>query len=247
MYNHIRAGVLGRHVESGNSGKLGTSGSGVEGRNSASDNLGLLGTPSYGVYGKAGNATSYGIAGEGENIAIWANNTASGKNAYLGTPALAGDFYGDVIVHGTTRTDVLTITGGSDVAEPFSVGEERLAAGTVVVIDEGRPGRLKVSDREYDRRVAGVVSGANGVAPGLTLYDDSVGGDQLVALTGRVYALADASTAPIRPGDLLTTSGVPGRAMKALDSARTTGAVLGKALTSLEGGQGLVLVLVSLQ
>jgi hypothetical protein len=35
--------------------------------------------------------------------------------------------------------------------------------------------------------------------------------------------------------------------MKASDPSRATGAILGKAMTSLEGGRGLVLVLVSLQ
>ena len=35
--------------------------------------------------------------------------------------------------------------------------------------------------------------------------------------------------------------------MKATDQARTAGAVLGKAMSSLESGRGLVLVLVSLQ
>ena len=48
-------------------------------------------------------------------------------------------------------------------------------------------------------------------------------------------------------GDLLTTSDVPGHAMKVVDSGKAQGAVLGKAMTRLEGGRGLVLVLVSLQ
>ena len=37
--------------------------------------------------------------------------------------------------------------------------------------------------------------------------DESV----VVALSGRVYCYADASSGPIRPGDLLTTSGKPGQ------------------------------------
>jgi len=68
-----------------------------------------------------------------------------------------------------------------------------------------------------------------------------------VALSGRVYCLCDASKEPIRPGDLLTTSTRPGHAMKALDQDRVPGAVIGKAMSSLDGGTGLVLVLVSLQ
>jgi hypothetical protein len=72
-------------------------------------------------------------------------------------------------------------------------------------------------------------------------------GQYPVALTGRVYCLVDADAGPVQPGDLLTTSETPGHAMKAADSIRASGAVLGKAMTSLTSGRGLVLVLVSLQ
>jgi hypothetical protein len=74
-----------------------------------------------------------------------------------------------------------------------------------------------------------------------------VDGEHPIALTGRVYCWADASYGAIRPGDLLTTSLTPGHAMKVNDSTRATGAVLGKAMTSLPEGRDLVLVLVALQ
>jgi hypothetical protein len=40
---------------------------------------------------------------------------------------------------------------------------------------------------------------------------------------------------------------MPGYAMKATDHTRSQGAIIGKAMTSLAEGQGLVLVLVTLQ
>jgi hypothetical protein len=46
---------------------------------------------------------------------------------------------------------------------------------------------------------------------------------------------------------LLTTSDTPGHGMKATDSSHASGAIIGKAMTSLARGKGLVLVLVSLQ
>jgi hypothetical protein len=46
---------------------------------------------------------------------------------------------------------------------------------------------------------------------------------------------------------LLTTSSTPGHAMKVTDHARAQGAILGKAMSSLAEGKGMVLVLVSLQ
>jgi hypothetical protein len=68
-----------------------------------------------------------------------------------------------------------------------------------------------------------------------------------VALSGRVWVYCDANANPIKPGDLLTTSNVPGHAMKVRNYSRAQGAVIGKAMTGLKSGKGLVLVLVSLQ
>ena len=68
-----------------------------------------------------------------------------------------------------------------------------------------------------------------------------------MALTGGVYCWADAYNGSIQPGDLLTTSDSPGHAMKVTDYAKAQGAIIGKAMTSLEEGRGLVLVLVTLQ
>jgi hypothetical protein len=151
-------------------------------------------------------------------------------------------------VNGATRTKMLTITGGADLAEPFPMKESEIEKGAVVVIDEEHPGRLKRSASAYDTRVAGIVSGANGINPGIALYQEgALEGGQHVALSGRVYVQADASTGSIQPGDLLTTSATPGHAMKVSESHRAQGAVIGKAMSSLSEGTGLVLVLVSLQ
>jgi hypothetical protein len=68
-----------------------------------------------------------------------------------------------------------------------------------------------------------------------------------VALSGRVWVYADANRGAIRPGDLLTTSPVPGHAMKVGNYARAQGAIIGKAMSELKSGTGLVLVLVTLQ
>ena len=147
----------------------------------------------------------------------------------------------------TVKLHVLEILGGADVAEPFPVGSADVPKGAVLVIDEEHPGQLKLSDRAYDTRVAGIVSGANGVKPGLTLSQQGVlEGGQNVALSGRVYVLADAANAPIRPGDLLTTSAVSGHAMKVTDSAKAQSAIIGKAMSRLDEGKGMVLVLVTL-
>lgn len=153
-------------------------------------------------------------------------------------------------VNGNTRTKVLEITGGADLAEPFDIAEsEELLPGTVVSIDPDNAGQLRIAHSAYDNKVAGIISGAGDIQPGMVMGQEGsvANGKHPVALTGRVYCRVDAEYGAIRPGDLLTTSDTPGHAMKATDGGKSHGAIIGKAMTSLEEGQGLVLVLVSLQ
>ena len=164
--------------------------------------------------------------------------------------SLTWDYNGNVWVSNNLSTATLTIRGGSDLAEPFKItlGKDEAPQGSVMVIDEENPGRLKLSSQPYDTRVAGVLSGANGVNPGIQMQQQGLlEGDKNVALTGRVYVLADASTGAIKPGDLLTTSATPGHAMKVKNHAKAQGAILGKAMSGLQQGKGMVLVLVTLQ
>ncbi len=159
-------------------------------------------------------------------------------------------------VAGMTKTQVLQITGGADLSEQFDVkaapdsdsaaSPQQVQPGMVVSIDADNPGKLVVSNRAYDRRVAGIISGAGGVNPGMLMGQAGsvADGSHPVALTGRVYCWADVSTGPIYPGDLLTASNIPGHAMKVTDHVKAQGAIIGKAMTGLKEGKGLVLVLV---
>jgi hypothetical protein len=157
----------------------------------------------------------------------------------------------DATGEGKITTQVLQITGGSDLSEQFDIAapKDELAPGRIVCIDSEHSGRLVESTRAYDRTVAGVMSGAGGVKPGMLMGQQgtTADGKHPVALSGRVYCEADASNGPIHPGDLLTTSNTPGHAMKVTDYDKAHGAIIGKAMSSLGTGQGLVLVLVSLQ
>jgi hypothetical protein len=92
-----------------------------------------------------------------------------------------------------------------------------------------------------------VISGAGDFRPALVLdRRPGAAGRQPVALMGKVFCRVDADAGAIRPGDLLTTSATPGHARRATDRARAFGAVLGKALSGLDRGQGVVPVLVTL-
>jgi len=164
-----------------------------------------------------------------------------------GTITLDSDYAGE----GRIITEVLQITGGADLSERFDVAsrEDTVKPGMVVSIDPANPGRLAVATKPYDTAVAGIISGAGGVKPGMMMGQSGsvADGAHPVALSGRVYCLADASHGAIAPGDLLTTSSTPGHAMKASDYTRSRAAVIGKAMTGLSEGQGLVLVLVQPQ
>src|SRR5690606_19349378 len=120
--------------------------------------------------------------------------------------------FGNVGDPGRIVTPVLQITGGADLSEQFEIQGE-FEPGMIVCIDDANPGKLVVSSTPYDFKVAGVVSGAGGVRPGLLMGQRSkseVDGKNAVALTGRVYCWADATHGEIKAGDMLTTSATPG-------------------------------------
>jgi hypothetical protein len=147
---------------------------------------------------------------------------------------------------GRVTAQVVEITG-ADLAEKFPVSD-KVDPGMVVEIDPDHSGQLRLAHGAYNRRVAGVVSGANGLAAGAILgnlpgHEDA----PPIALSGRVWVYCDTSNGAIQPGDLLTTSDTPGHAMKVTDYARAQGAIIGKAMTGLAEGSGYVLVLVNLQ
>ncbi|MCB0835227.1 MAG: hypothetical protein KDE26_03425 [Bacteroidetes bacterium] len=152
-------------------------------------------------------------------------------------------------VNGDTKTKCLEITGGCDITEPFEMAEtQTYLPGSVVIIDPQNPGKLTLSNQAYDPKVAGIISGAGDVNPGLILSQDGLMDQgQQIALAGRVYVRASVQNGIIQPGDLLTTADIPGFAMKATDQSRAFGTIIGKAMTGLETGEGLVLVLVNLQ
>lgn len=128
---------------------------------------------------------------------------------------------------GCVTVGALHSNGGCDVAESFSLtDQEKITPGMVVVIDEMHQGSLRLSSVSYDKKVVGVVSGAGGLKPGITLGPIANGGEDLpTALSGRVYCYVDSTENAIEIGDLLTTSTVPGHAMKVTDFARSQGAV----------------------
>lgn len=143
---------------------------------------------------------------------------------------------------------IVEIGEGLDYAEVFPTAQDQLPSGTVMSIDPDHPGNLMMSTTAYDRRVAGIIAGANGIDSGVRLGSRGEDGDQPVALAGRVYCNVDTQYGAVHAGDLLTTSPTAGHAMVVKDFSAAHGAILGKAMEGLPAGQkGQVLVLVTLQ
>ncbi|MCD4695332.1 MAG: hypothetical protein K8S16_03740 [Bacteroidales bacterium] len=193
------------------------------------------------VYDNADNAT-IAIAGDG-------NSYFNSGNVGIGTssPSSKLDVRGNITIRSaSTGSIVMELGTGLDYAEGFNVSDlDRIEPGTILCIDPENPGKLKISENPYDKTVAGIVAGANGLGSGVRLGTQEFDCD--VALAGRVYCNTIATTEDIEPGDLLTTSSIPGYAMKVTDFNNSHGAILGKAMESLEKGKrGQILVLVTL-
>jgi hypothetical protein len=200
---------------------------GVQGISADSGASGVYGTNTGGGFGVAGDSRDgVGVLGRGK---------------------IAGRFEGDVEVGGNLVVQGDVILANADCAEDFDIsGNEQIELGMVMVIDP--EGRLQQSHQAYDKRVAGVISGAGGYKPGIILDKQAAQGNRMpVALLGKVYCKVDAQYSPIDVGDLLTTSPTPGHAMKADDPLKAFGAVIGKALRPLEEGQELIPILIALQ
>ena len=153
----------------------------------------------------------------------------------------------EAMARNITVTGEINLANAADCAENFDISAESCAEpGTVMALDE--QGTLQESFRPYDKRVAGVISGAGNYKPGLVLdKQQSPCNRKPIALLGKVFCKVDAQFGPIEVGDLLTTSPTQGHAMRVADPLRAFGAVIGKALRPLAGGQGLIPILIALQ
>ena len=213
-------------------------------------------TSNTGVYGHSvrGTGVEGRSDGSGDGVTGWSGNGSGvagislrGNGIYGRTEddlfGNAGYFEGNVRVTG----DICLGDAAGDCAEDFDVVDITEATpGTVMVLDER--GAVRASHQPYDSHVAGVVSGAGKLRPGIILdRGSSAPNRRPLALIGKVYCKVDAGFGSIGIGDMLTTSATPGYAMKVVDRTKAFGAVIGKALEALTEGTGLIPVLVGLR
>lgn len=151
---------------------------------------------------------------------------------------LSAHFFKPIKVDGGVR-------GSGGYAEIFA-SEEKVLPGTVLVI--GGNGLLAPCSGECDTRVVGVALADIDIPESDTEGErenkEESSHQVTVAMAGQANVLTDPQYGSISPGDLLTTSPTSGCAMLVKDRARASGAIIGKALSSLDEETGLVRILV---
>lgn len=124
-----------------------------------------------------------------------------------------------------------TTVQAADVAENY-ISSETLEPGDIVMpASDGNNRAIKKTTSPYQPQAIGIVS----TEPGITLNSAAKTDKEHpylypIALQGRVYLKVTGENGSINPGDVLTTSSLPGVAMK----ATTSGPIVAKALDSYD-------------
>jgi hypothetical protein len=237
------------------------------------DSILTFGNIETGRYGWIGISNGPGepfqvMGAGGDDLALGANNVegmrilALNGNVGIGTTApgaplevngsvkLSANSGGSITFQdGTTQSTAYTgVICGGDYAESVDVTGNRTnyGAGDVLVIDPNAPGKFLKSAEPYSTVVLGVYSTKPGTV-GRRQTTPKSADEVPMAMVGIVPTKVSAENGAIKPGDLLVTSSIPGFAMKGTDRPRMLGAVIGKALGSLESGTGVIEIGVALQ
>ncbi len=194
------AGVWGRTEEAdGVVGQGGSNGRGVVGVSTGRAGVEGNSTSGVGIWGSS--QTNEGVHAQTQSPteqAVSASNlNPNGTGAAIfgkkeGDAGHAGFFDGHVYVTKTLTVKGDIVLENSDCAEDFDItGLEKVEPGTVMVIDQ--EGALRQSEQAYDKRVAGVISGAGNYKPGLILDKQESSRNRMpIALLGKVFCKVDA-------------------------------------------------------
>jgi hypothetical protein len=251
------SGLVGPQGPAGVAGAAGATGAqgpaGATGPAGASP-WGLSGLNTYYTQGNVGIGTTT----PGSTAAAVPVQTATGSvtipagTAYnLDTNGLIHSSTGYVFPDGSIQAIAFNPANcGADYAESVEVSGERTnyEPGDILVIDGHAPGKFLKSNQAYSTLVAGIYSTKPGFVGRLQPEDAKSKAEEVpMAIVGRVPAKVTAENGPIQVGDLLVSSSRMGYAMKGTDRSQMLGAVIGKALGSLDSGSGVIMVLVTLQ
>jgi hypothetical protein len=189
---------------------------------------------SYSIMFHAEPSVAGGDAGAAESVASMFFLASASAN--LGSTA--GNTGAFIFSHG-----IQTRNGSYDVAEDYPTRDDTLEPGDLVAVDKNEKGFVTKTSQAYDYSVLGVYS----QKPALRLSQDDVtinGGRAIpVALAGRVPVKVSTESGEIKSGDYLTSSSIPGVAMKATKSSVVIGQAM-EPFTSADGGIGRVMAFI---
>ena len=217
---------------------------------------GVTGTSAFGggVNIQGGLATASGAYNYVGSVAL----QSSGGNVGIGTvaPAYNLDVAGVAraqsgIIYPDGNKQTVAWTGvlcGGDYAEAIDVNGDlkHYGPGDVLVLSSDKDGEVEKASEPYSTMVAGIYATKPGVIGRRQSLSKDIP-DVPMAMVGIVPAKVSAENGPIHRGDLLVTASTPGYAMRGTDRSRLVGAVVGKAMSSLDSGTGVIEVLVTLQ
>lgn len=210
-----------------------------------------------GVFGQSNSAATYMSGVRGENtgtgfggyftsengVPLKAETRNGPGNAFeIGAP-FGGDLVFRVDMDGNVFADGPYSSAGADVAELLPAADG-LEPGDVLVV--GADGVLTRSSKAYQPTVVGVYSTKPSLIGGVR-EGESQDGKAPLAIVGVVPVKVSAENGPISAGDLLTTAGIPGHAMRCAEVELCFGRSLGKALEDLPAGTGTIQALITLQ
>jgi len=222
-------------------------GAGVHGRYSGicCGGIGVLGVSDDGDGVRGNSANSFGVTGfssEGTGV----RGISIGGDLFVGQNPSGTRFR--VANNGNVHAPAYQAL--PDFAEqilPSPADESRLEPGDVLVAAADVDRSVSRSRRPYSTSVLGVYSTAPGFIGVEHPLESSSSATIPMAVIGIVPCKVSAENGPIRRGDLLTTSSTPGHAMRCTDRRKCIGAIVGKALATLDRGTGVIKVLVTLQ
>jgi hypothetical protein len=220
----------------------------------------------YGVYGKANGVNGIGVVGFAANPSMTNASPIGVLGRTLSPVGVAGQFInsaatGNILIAQNNFGNVWRVDnagneymngtshiGGADFAEAILPVKAALAyePGDVLVIATSGDRKVELANESYSTRVIGVYATKPGVLASRHGIDDT-GAEIPVAMIGIVPVKASAENGPIHRGDLLVTAATAGHVMRATDRSQFTGAIVGKAMQSLESGTGVIEIAVTLQ
>ncbi len=206
-------------------------------------------TGAPGGAGQSLNNTTYPVPGHGGSSPFGGGGVPDGTVNATGYGAGGAGAWtlGSSVAGGTGSAGLVVITeyststpnaAGNDYAEMFPVSNPMINAADIVAVDVGVPVSMKLAKK--GDTLAGVIA----TAPGQVLGDINALGQRPVALAGRVPVKFSLENGPVKLGDRIAPSSIPGVGMKAGYFDDSIGIVIGdvedgKVMVFLDLQQGL--------